>query len=269
MYHIHKLKPNRDSSLFITHLAAVAAALLAGVLVGVEAASFALASFFGAYAVCSLLTYARTMNKGFIVVFLFQASAAGMLFTAATHDPVCNPLTGAFAVSTLFFLVWTAVLAVTRQIKWRGREVLELAAAPVEDVGDGYTTRPLPAGKTDFTPDQIMSFAAFAVRHLIAVAYVGREKVVLVPVSSGREFPFIVGLKGDYTDETWVSFGFDGRVTVNISHRDYLQYKEALSFEQLCSSLGDLFVGFLSAYCRGEGARIIDRLNALGISSLS
>lgn len=90
-----------------------------------------------------------------------------------------------------------------------------------------------------------------------------------MPVMMGREFGFIMGLKSDYTDETWVSFESDGNVTVNISHRDYLNYKEALSFDQLCQSLGNLFVKFIEMFQREEGVRIIDRLDAVGIGIFS
>jgi len=144
-----------------------------------------------------------------------------------------------------------------------------LAAVPVDDTGNGYTPRPLPAGITDFTQRQILEFANFARRHLIAVSYVGKDRVVFVPVMMGREFGFILGLKKDYTDETWVSFDFEGHVSVNISHRDYLNFREALSFDQLCSSLGNLFIEFFEIYLRGEGVRIIDRMDALGIGIFS
>jgi len=173
------------------------------------------------------------------------------------------------AVWTVFFLIFVIYLTATKKIKWRGREILELAAVGVEDTGNGYTSRPLAAGKTEFSQGQIMEFAEFARRKLIAVSYVGKDKVVFVPVMMGREFGFILGLKSDYTDETWVSFDFEGNVTVNISHRDYLNYKEALSFDQLCGSLGDLFIEFMEMYLRGEGVRIIDRMDAVGIGVFS
>jgi hypothetical protein len=41
----------------------------------------------------------------------------------------------AVALMALFALY----LVVTRRIKWRGREILELAAEPVKDTQDGYT----------------------------------------------------------------------------------------------------------------------------------
>ena len=144
-----------------------------------------------------------------------------------------------------------------------------MAAGPVDETGSGYTTRPLPAGKTEFAQRHIIKFAQFAMSHLIAVPYIGKDKVVFVPVMAGREFPFIVGLKSDYTDETWVAFDFNGDVSVNISHRDYLNYNEELSFDQLCGSMGNLFIEFMEIFQRGEGTRIIDRMNNVGISSFS
>ena len=172
-------------------------------------------------------------------------------------------------MAVLVFMIWLIYLVATKKIKWRGREVLEMAAAPVEEAGSGYTSRPLAAGKVEFNKEQVMDFAKFARRHLIAVSYVGKDKVVFVPVMMGREFGFIMGLKNDYTDETWVSFDFDGNVTVNISHRDYLEYIEDLSFEQLCTSLGSLFVEFIEMHQRGEGVRIIDRMDVVRVSVFS
>ena len=172
-------------------------------------------------------------------------------------------------VLTIVLMVWMILLAATKKIKWRGREVLEMAAASVEETSNGYTSRPLPAGKVEFNQQEIMEFAHFARRTLIAVSYVGKDRVIFVPVMMGREFGFILGLKNDYTDETWVSFDFDGNVTVNISHRDYLNYIESLSFDQLCTSLGNLFVDFIETYHRGEGVRIIDRMDALRVGVFS
>jgi len=170
---------------------------------------------------------------------------------------------------TVVFLIGMVYLQATKKIKWRGREILELAAAPVEETGNGYTPRPLASGKTDYTKEQIMEFAQFARRNLIAVSYIGKDKVVFVPVMMGREFGYILGLKSDYIDQTWVSFDFDGNVSVNISHRDYLEYKEALSFDQLCASLGNLLIDFIETYQRGEGVRIIHMMDEVGVGIFS
>jgi hypothetical protein len=165
----------------------------------------------------------------------------------------------------VFFAVWAVLLTVTKRIKWRGREVLELAAASVEQTKNGYTGRPLALGKTELDRRQILGFADFARRHLLAATYVGEDRVALVPVREGQEPAFILGVKGDHTGETWVCFDFDGNVSANISQRDYLEYREALSFDKLCESLGNLFVEFAEMFGRGEGERIMARLDSVGV----
>ncbi len=270
MYRIRKLKPDQNFQMILLPFAVLLIGALIGVLFGVERAFYFVAVFFWAYALFSFFTYIRTKNASFVVVALFQFFAGLMTFTEPAVMHGSPPaITIFFIACMLFFIVWLIILAATKKIKWRGREVLELAAASVDDIGNGYTARPLPAGKTEFTQRQIMEFAEFARRNLITVYYLGRDKVVFAPVMMGREFGFILGLKSDYTDETWVAFDFDGNVSVNISHRDYLNYEEALSFDQLCESLGNLFVEFIEMFHRGEGVRIIDRMNALGIPYFS
>jgi hypothetical protein len=174
-----------------------------------------------------------------------------------------------FFLWELFFGIWLAYLFFSKQMKWRGREILELAATPIEETGNGYTARPLPVGKTEYSKMDVTAFAEFAAKHLIAVAYIEKESVVFVPVMMGREFSYVLGLQPDYAKGTWVSFDFNGNVSVNISRDDYLTYKENLSFDQLCKSLGDLFIDFFELFKRGESVRIIDRMDALGLSAFS
>lgn len=268
MYTLRKLKPARSFELILVPFVALAASALAGIFFGLAGTYSCLAAVFFLYTAYSLLTFVRMRNTGFIVVALFQFSA-GLVMALRLPSIMDSQRMGLpiflLACMTLF-LVWTWILKVTKRIKWRGREVLELAAASVEQTHNGYTGRPLPVGKTDFNQRQILGFAEFARRHLIAATYVGRDRVAFVPVQEGKEPPFILGLRGDYTGETWVCFDFAGNVSANVSRHDYLDYREALSFDKLCQSLGDLFVEFVGMFQRGEGVRIIDRLDAVGIS---
>ena len=269
MYVIQKLKPDRSITGLIPAITALMIGAIIGIFFGTEAGYKFMAIFFWAYALYTFTGYVRTMNPGFIIPALYMTFGGIVIFLWATPGGDGASYTRFAAVCTLFFLIWVIYLTATKKIKWRGREVLELAAVPVDDTGNGYTSRPLPAGKTEFTQHQIMEFAEFTRRHLIAVSYVGTDKIIFVPVMMGREFGFILGLKNDYTDETWVSIDFEGNVTINISHRDYLNYKEALSFDQLCGSLGNLFIEYMEMYIRGEGVRIIDRMDAVGIGPFS
>ncbi|HEY5731938.1 MAG TPA: hypothetical protein VIS72_17965 [Anaerolineales bacterium] len=272
MYTIQKLKPDRNFFYpILLPFAYLLVASLIGAIWGAEMFFNALTVLFWCYALYSLLTYVRTLNAGFLVPMFFQISVGFLTLSMpiTMHNPANKGWTAFLIFAELFFMIWVIMLAVNRKIKWRGREILELAAAPVEQIGNGYTPRPLPSGRTEFTQRQIEEFADFARRNLIAVTYFGKDKIVFVPVVMGRETGFILGLKSDYTDETWVAFDNGGNVSVNISHRDYLEYKESLAFDQLCASLGDLFVDFIEMYNRGEGVRVIDRLNAVGVSIFS
>lgn len=272
MYVIHKLKPDRNFYIILLPFASFLVAAFLYFVVSMEAAFIFFAVFFWGYALYSLLTTVRTHNLSFLVAVFYQVSLGFMALSfpqSINNREQMKPMMWFLISIVMFFLVWLIILMITKKLKWRGREILELAALPVDDIGNGYTARPLPSGKTEFTHRQIMEFAEFARRNLIAVSYVGKDKVVFVPVMAGREFRFILGLKADYTDETWVALDFDGGVSVNISHRDYLEYKESLAFDKLCESLGNLFVEFMEMYQRGEGVRIIDRMNAVGISVFS
>jgi hypothetical protein len=267
MYTLRKLKPVRSYGWILLPFGAMALFLAAGAVFGISAAYVVGGAFYTLYAAYSLLTYLRTGKPGFIVVTLFQLSVGLVAFTwVAGLGQRPNRLALFFIAWMVFFAAWSVLLAVTKRIKWRGREVLELAAAEVEQAQNGYTGRPLPVGKTDFTKEHILGFAEFARRHLIAATYIGRDRVAFVPVREGMEPPFILGLKNDYVGETWVCFDFAGNVSANVSQRDYLDFREALSFDKLCQSLGDLFVEFVGLFQRGEGVRVIDRLDAVGLS---
>jgi hypothetical protein len=271
MYTIHKLKPDRNFYPLLLPFFIFVVAALFWVLIGIDAAIISLAIIWGLYATYSLMMVWRTHNLAFIISALFQASA-GLLTWSITifrHDPSQKALTLLFLACEIFFMVWLILLAVNRKIKWRGRDVLELAARAVDEIGNGYTSRPLHAGKTEFTQQQLRDFAEFARRNLIAFAYLGQDNIVFVPVMLGREVPYMLGLKNDYLDDTWVAFDAEGDISVNISHRDYLEYKEALAFNQLCDALGNLFVEFIELHQRGESVRIIDRLDSAGVSIFS
>jgi len=270
MFNIHKLKPDRSITGLVPAIVSLISAALLGIFFGKEVAYTFLAIFFWTFAAYSFTAMIRTGNANFMVSVLYLFFAGTVIYF---EDPSYRgdlPMLMMFAMLfTGIFLFWLIYLFATKKLKWRGREVLEMAAAPVEETGNGYTPRPLPSGKTEFSKEQIMEFAGFARRNLIAVSYVGKDKVIFVPVRMGREAGFILGLKNDYTDESWISFDFDGNVTVNISHRDYLEYKEALSFNQLCASLGNLFIDFIETYHNGDGARIMVRMDDVRVGPFS
>ncbi|MBN2046873.1 MAG: hypothetical protein JW750_03420 [Anaerolineaceae bacterium] len=155
---------------------------------------------------------------------------------------------------------------VNRKMKWRGREIFEMAAAPVGEAGDGYTARPFTCGKEEYSVHLLMNFAEFIRRKMIARVFYEAGQVVFVPVKMGDEYRMLFRLNADYERDSWIAFKYDGSVTVNISQKDYFDYIDAYSFERLCESLGNIFIEFLHQFQQGRGGEIIQRMNAMGIS---
>lgn len=134
----------------------------------------------------------------------------------------------------------------SKRINWRYREILELAAKPVDESADGFTPRPFPAGEAQYTKEEIIGFTKFMIKHVIAYPFAEESRVVLVVPEN--MFAYMLLLKRGYEKDTYVTFDFRGNVSVNIAKKDYRKYKEEFTFDQLCSSLGNLFIEFLELY---------------------
>jgi hypothetical protein len=271
MYYVRKLKPDRSVTGLLIILGILGIPAIVGALFGLALALKVLGVLIVLYAVYSLNAWLRTMNTGYLVATLYQA-ALGLFTLTMPSDleaGLSSPFNRIFLVIFILLLPVLGYYAFTKKIKWRGREILELVATPVEEVGNGYTPRPLPAGKLEYTHNELLAFAEFVRRNLIAITINEGQRVVMVVVKMGEEFRYMLGLQDHILDKTWVSFDFDGEVSVNISQRDYLEFREALSFDQLCESLGQLFIEFFELFRRGEGIRMIDRMDALRLSPFS
>jgi len=200
----------------------------------------------------------RTKNPVYWVSIFSLVFGGLLVWTFSDRITFIRPYV---AVGTVFFAFWAVYLLLTRKMKWREREILELAAKSIHDTRDGFTGRPRPTGKVDSNKEEILKFSKFIFRYLIAVPYIEKDRVVIVV--TGKIYKHLLNLKHGYIKDSWVALDFNGNVSVNISHRTYLRYQDELTFDQLCQSLGDLFKQFLELYKKGEGLRIIDRMDAL------
>ena len=273
MFHTRKLKPDRSIGGALVPLAIVLIFGLSALIFDIPVALFVFTLMLWVYALYSLYVFIRTGNLGHLAVCLYQVFLGLMAAIVSLNfegKPFPDAKFGvAWITGVVVFGIILVYLAATKKIKWRGREVFELAAESVEQVGNGYTSRPRPVGKVEYAKQEILAFARFITRNLIAIAYVGPKGITFVPVKMGDEYTFLLRLGEAYREATWVSFDFDGDVAVHISQSDYLDYQEPLSFDRLCESLGQLFVEFAELHQKGEGVRIIDRMDALRISIFS
>jgi hypothetical protein len=268
-----KLKPDRNITGAAIPLSMVPIFGLATLLFGFPTGLFTLAILMAVYALFFLYVFLRTWNPAQLVLF-----AEGIFFSLmfGIFEPYfgMSPVGGlefktAYISGVLFFGFLLVALLLTRKLKWRGREIFELAGESVEETGNGYTSRPRPVGKVDYSPEQMRSFARFCGRHLIALPYDTSKNITLVPIKMGAEFGRLLGLSGDYRDASWVNFDTDGEVSVHISRKDYLDYREPLAFDHLCASFGQVFIDFFELFNKGEGTRVIDRMDDLKLSVFS
>lgn len=267
MYFTRKLKSPQFGIEFMAVLITLPAVLIVYFYWGQRAAWGVIALIEFLVVLMHLNMYFRTKNTAFlwltaafliIVIFALQVSAFGLSKT----DPEWIPFT--IAVIFAFFIM--AYIVYSKKVKWRTREILELAAMPVNETKNGFTGRPLSPGKIDATAFEIESFAHFLSNNMIAMPYRENGKIIFSLTSSYWKQN---GLKRGYADESWVSFSENGNVSVYISKNDYLLYKDTFSFDQLCVNLGQLFIEFFDTFKKGEGIRIIDKLNALHLNPIT
>lgn len=212
--------------------------------------------------------YFKTGNA-YILVSGFYLVCFGAVLMFVEVDDVGNPFANPgieLKLSIVFvylFLIWMIYLAAMKKLKWRGREIMELAAWDVDEGPDTYTERPRPAGKVDYSKYDIIDFTTYLKQIMVGVTYVESNRVLIIPVKQSDEFSVLYNPNFNYLEKTWISFAFDGQVSVHISRKDYLDFREDLAFDHLCESLGQLFITFAGFYMQGNKVRILDRLNTV------
>lgn len=218
---------------------------------GLHSLDYVLMGFYTILGGVNVIGYFRTRNK-----FYLGMGIALLLFTP--YIVVGQSEYSDFRF--VFYAVW-GVLFITagpvrRRFNPHFRQVLELAAKPVTESRDGFTARPFAAGKTGSGQDEIIRFGKFLMKHGIVYTHFRKDRVILT-VGGLSWWHFLSG-KQNWQKVTYVSFDKDGNITVQISHNDYLKFKDQITFDQLCASLGDLMLRFLSYFHAGEEEKILE-----------
>jgi len=252
-----KLKPARATALWAT-IAIIL--ILVGIRFLFEERGFriAIGALMAVMCLMHLLIVIRIRNAVYLFPLLFYLLGA---LTFLANDTGIGTLVPYLAAAAVIAYILLLRALFTRRMKWRFREVLELAARPVECADDGYTGRPYPAGTAEYTKEQLLRFARYLLKHMIAFPYIESDRVVLVVPEN--MLPRLLGLRRGYLDSTFVSFGFDGGVSVQIAKGDYERYREELTFDELCRSFAALFEEFLELHRSGRGELIVRRLDGL------
>lgn len=162
-----------------------------------------------------------------------------------------------FIIIILFVLInWNSFYSHER-FEINSRRLFRLASERIYKTDNGYTDRPFSGGRVECTRDELLGYARFLHGNYIVRSFYYESYVCLsfsmntslVVINEGKEVSHVI-------------IGFDGGITVKISDRDYRDYRERLSFDQLCASLADIFTRFLEYYKKGLESRIITELKS-------
>ena len=251
MANYSKLKQNKNAILLGTILALIAISIIVALKIYLAEADTkkVFGGFWSLAALGQLVIWIRTKSVGYLVwMFVCMALAISYL-TDYKGVYIFVPMAG-LIITYLYFLV-------TKRMKWRYRDILELAAKPIEETAAGFTARPFPAGVSDYTGEDMINFGKYLSKNLIAFPLIEQKKISLMINDSGSPFFH----KPNINKNTFVAFDLAGNVSVNIARNDYQKYKDELTFDQLCASLGNLFKTFLKLYQNGEQERIIQMID--------
>ena len=271
MYHRRNLKTDNSITGLLPAIITLAIFIISNIFWGFHVGFRVLAVMIAIYSLFQFRAYHRVRNLTYLVSAIYLSTfALFLIFAPITKSGLdknnFTSLNKFLGFIMLSLLVWLVYLMFTRKVKWKGREVFELAAMSVKDASNGFTERPYPTGKINYSRRDLFDFASFLRYNQIALPFYEENKIAFVPIKMGQEFKFLYTNNFDYKDSSWVLFDYEGNVTVHISKKDYLDYKENLSFDQLCESMGNLFKEFFELFIKGEEVRIIDRLDSLNIS---
>jgi len=140
----------------------------------------------------------------------------------------------------------------------RTRRLFKLAVDQISESSSGYTGRPYSAGEATYSKKQINGLARYLKsKYIVNPNYSKRGVFMLFSLGTS------VILDPDPEAVSYVFFDDSGKITVHISPFDYKQYTRGYTFDQLCSSFGEMFKRFLEYYLDGHEDRIIAELKSV------
>ena len=245
--------------------------ILVGLIWGPSLAFYVLGSIIILYALFMFYAYYRTKHPWTLVSTIYMLTYGSLLFSITPHMIIGTEIyfpweSKVLLVLTIFLFWWLIYLNYRRKLKWRGREILELAAYNIEKTDGSFTERPQPTGKVNISKSELEDFARYFQKKLLGLAYWEDTRIVFMPLKYKNEYFALFNPNYNYREKTWVAINYNGQVSVNISKKDYLEYREDLAFDELCKSLSDVITDFLELFIEGREVRIIDKMDELRVN---
>jgi len=209
--------------------------------------------FFGVY-------YYWKLRLIHFLILGFVLGLGGWHYEAVEHmNTIFSPITLIIHLVILFITLFTTMPKINKAVKLEvhARKLFRLAAQQVLDVSNGFTKRPYSGGKTDADKNEILGLARYLCGKEILMYDAGPDMVTYA--FSMNTSPLV---DSQMNKVSYVSFDEDGNISVHISETDYKQYKNKLSFDQLCGSFVNMFKQFLEYYKDGNEDRIITEIKS-------
>jgi len=176
MYIIKKLKPaSIKIGEIILGLILISFCAYGAIQSGIKGFYTVIAMFYPLFIIYFLLLFIRTSNTGYLAFTLFFVAMS--LFAWAYISNFDKTFLILLAICLIVLVIWIFFLLFTRKIKWRSREILELAANPVNETSNGFTSRPYSYGKLDYNKWELESFARFMFKNLSAIPFYEADRI--------------------------------------------------------------------------------------------
>jgi hypothetical protein len=157
----------------------------------------------------------------------------------------------------LFIIINWQVLYGQERFELNSRRLFRLAAEFIRDHADGYTERPYAAGQVSFSLEEMLGLSRFLNGKYVAKPFHIEGRIYFAFSMNKSLFA-----THDPREVSHVVIGPDGSIQVVITVKDYREYINRVSFDQLCDSMGKIFIRFLEYYRLGNEERIISELKA-------
>jgi hypothetical protein len=267
MYFERKLKPAPFPKEMLVPLVVLPGFILVLKMISFSAAYLFLLPVFVGVGVINLLTYDRTRNAGYLLITVTMSLMIVLSILVGMYGKDApKPFMAVVVVMLVMTFPFIFYMMLTRKLKWRKREMLELAAMHVSEVDSGYTDRPFPAGRIDFTRSELDAFVDFLKMKMIAIPIIEHGTINLV---MNTDYGFVLGFTNFFHNKTHITIDGEGNLLVHICKGDYLLYKENYSYDKICESLGKTMIDFFEFYKKGESQRIIDILNNMNLNIIT
>ncbi|MCD4732315.1 MAG: hypothetical protein K8R74_17045 [Bacteroidales bacterium] len=190
-----------------------------------------------------------------------------LLGTAVWHFVLADSMQLPFSDLTFYLHLFIALLSgaillpkMDRAIRLEisARQLFKLASQQVYEMSHGFTNRPYTGGKTNAERKDILGLARYLAGENIVV-FESDPEVITYAFSMNTSPLAVSQLK----KVSYIAFDKEENISIHISERNYRQYKNQLSFDQLCASFATLFKQFLEYYKDGNEERIKNELKSV------